>query len=135
MRVEVFLKLRTVLRTSTEFEAFIDFANLSGRGIWWEKYSASVTARKNSTTGKRIEKKVQKVVPAYGIESVSCASAFYQAYRTTGLSQEKPVVSIKVEATYRVGGKSHAVQIEVPEIILLGRFVFLVTEDEPPDDF
>jgi hypothetical protein len=75
------------------------------------------------------------VVPAYGIESVSCASAFNQAYRTTGLSHQKPIVGVKVEATYRVGDKSHTVQFEVPEIILLGRFVFLVTEDEPPDDF
>ena len=135
MRVEVFLKLRTVLRTSTEFEAFIDFANLSGRGIWWEKYTTTVTAREKNTLGEALEKKVQKVVPAYGIESVACASAFYQAYRTTGLSQAKPVVSLKVEATYRVGAKSYIVQFEVPEIILLGRFVFLVTEDELPDDY
>jgi hypothetical protein len=134
-RVEAFLKLRTVMQTSTAFDAFIDFANLSGRGIWWEKYSVSVTAREKNTTGETIDKKVQKVVPAYGIESVSCASAFYQAYRTTGLSQAQPIVGIKVEATYRVGGKCHTAQFEVPEIILLGKHVFLVTEDELPDDF
>jgi len=34
-----------------------------------------------------------------------------------------------------VGAKSHIVQFEVPEIILLGKYVFLVTEDELPDDF
>jgi len=135
MRVEVFLKLRTVPQTSTAYDAFIDFANLSGRGIWWEKYTASVTAREKNTIGQVIEKTVGAVVPAYGIKSVSCGRAFYQAYRSTGLSREKPVVSVKVEAIFRVGGKSHTAQLEVPEIILLGSFVFLVTEDEPPDNF
>src|SRR5580765_2805047 len=61
MRIEVFLKLRTIPQTSTAFEAFIDLANLSSRGIWWEKYTVSVTARENNTVSKTIEKKVGKV--------------------------------------------------------------------------
>jgi hypothetical protein len=134
-RIEVFLKLRTVPQTSTAFESFVDLANLSSLGIWWEKYSVSVTAREKNTTSKVIEIKVQKVVAAYAIESVSCAQAFYRAYRTTGLPQEKPITSVKVQATYRAGGKWHTAQFEVPEIVLLGKYVFLATEEVPPDDF
>ena len=122
-RVEVFLKLRSVPQTSTASEAFIDLANLYEGGIWWEKYSATVTAREKNTVGETVERAVQKVIPAYGVEGVPCVEAFYQSYLTTGLPHEKPFVSVKIEATYRARGKWHTAHYEVREIILLGKFV------------
>ena len=134
MRVEVFLKLRTIAQTSTALVPHIDFANLSGRGVWWEKYSVTVKVGENLSKG-LTERLVQRVVPAYGVVNEEPAAAFYEAYRTTGLTPEKPIARVNIQATYRVGGTWQTVQLEIPEIILLGpKFVFLITQHAPPDE-
>jgi hypothetical protein len=79
MRVETFLRLRTVPRTSTALEPLLALANLSGRGIWWEKYRVIVTTGEKAV-GTAVEKFDQKVVPAYGIQSVPCPAAFCESY-------------------------------------------------------
>jgi hypothetical protein len=133
MRVETFLKLRTVVRTTTALEPYVELANLSGRGIWWEKYQVIVTV--GGQTGTAIEKFVEKVVHAYGVESSQCAAACYKAYRTLGLPHQKPVAALRIKATYRVSGQYQSIELEVPEIILQGpKFVFLDTPDDPDDN-
>lgn len=124
MRVETFLNLRTPPKTSTAYEAFLELANLSGRGIWWTSYRVTVTSE--GRTGLPVEEPVACVVSAYGVHRVPCPESFYRAYRATGGTHEKPVVRIHVEATFRASGESHSTALEIPELILLGgRFVFL----------
>jgi|SRR5579885_908232 len=125
MRVEVFLKLRTIAKTSAALVPYIDFANLSGRGIWWEKYSVTVGVDGSVSKG-LTERLVQKVVPAYGVVDTEPAAAFYEAYQATGLPHQRPIACVNIQAVYCVSGTWKTAQLEIPQIMLLDeKFVFL----------
>jgi hypothetical protein len=132
MRVEVLLMLHIVRRTMSDFDAQIDLANLSNRGIWWEKFSVTTTVLSFAREGKQEERLVRKVVPRYVVESVSITESIYQSYLTTGLTDETAIGHVKVVATYRVDGKCFTKQFESPKMVMKPNSASLATELDKP---
>ncbi|MGA3055227.1 MAG: hypothetical protein ABSD63_13535 [Candidatus Korobacteraceae bacterium] len=129
VRVEVFVRVGAAQKTSaTEFEGKVEMANLSGRGIWWEKISVGATFRGQS--GPPVEKVVNKIVPPYVMESVSAEETFFQAFQKIE-QHAKYNGHVSVTASYKANGRWLTEKCESPEMFFSPNCVFIEDSADP----